>query len=35
MKRIGLATAVNVLNALDPGHARTPFCTPVLPVVGG
>jgi triacylglycerol esterase/lipase EstA (alpha/beta hydrolase family) len=24
-----------VLNALDPGHARTPFCTPVLPVVGG
>jgi triacylglycerol esterase/lipase EstA (alpha/beta hydrolase family) len=25
----------DVLNALDPGHARTPFCTPVLPVVGG
>lgn len=25
----------DVLNALDPAHARAPVCTPVLPVVGG
>jgi triacylglycerol esterase/lipase EstA (alpha/beta hydrolase family) len=25
----------DVLNALDPAHAVTPACTPVLPVVGG
>lgn len=24
-----------VLNALDPAHAKTPLCTPVLPLVGG
>jgi triacylglycerol esterase/lipase EstA (alpha/beta hydrolase family) len=25
----------DVLNALDPAHAVTPACTPVLPIVGG
>lgn len=25
----------DVLNALDPAHARAPLCTPVLPIVGG
>lgn len=25
----------DVLNALDPAHAVTPACTPILPVVGG
>ena len=25
----------DVLNALDPAHAVTPACTPVLPVIGG
>jgi triacylglycerol esterase/lipase EstA (alpha/beta hydrolase family) len=25
----------DVLNALDPAHARRPFCSPVLPFVGG
>jgi triacylglycerol esterase/lipase EstA (alpha/beta hydrolase family) len=27
--------ATDVLNALDPAHASTPACTPVLPVLGG
>jgi triacylglycerol esterase/lipase EstA (alpha/beta hydrolase family) len=25
----------DVLNALDPVHARTPLCTPIVPLVGG
>jgi triacylglycerol esterase/lipase EstA (alpha/beta hydrolase family) len=25
----------DVLNALDPAHARSPLCSPVLPIVGG
>jgi triacylglycerol esterase/lipase EstA (alpha/beta hydrolase family) len=27
--------ARDVLNALDPAHARAPLCTPILPAVGG
>jgi hypothetical protein len=24
-----------VLNALDPAHARSALCTPIVPLVGG